>query len=126
MKLNVEKIDRTIKKLADDMPELLAVGITENESGMVIAGAIKDEAFKIDEAGAFFTDAYNKSSGAISIVGGGLMQEILITAENHINLMTSLKNGKYHLGICVRSKAKLGMVRVVANNYREELEKLLA
>ena len=124
MKIDVNKIDRSMKRLANEVPELLAAGITDNESGMVIAGAIKDPGFKIDEAGAYFTTAYKKATMAVNIVGGGLMKEILITAENQLNLMTTLKNGKYHLGVCVRSSAQLGMVRVISNKYCEEMEKI--
>jgi len=125
MKTEVDKIEKVMKRLADEIPELLATGITDNEAGMIIAGVIKDTTFKIDEAGAYFTTAYQKAGIAVNIVGGGLMKEILITAEQQINLMMTLKDGKYHLGICVNANVQLGMVRVIAKKYWEEIEKLL-
>lgn len=125
MPIKVEKIQNVMEKLVEEMPEILATGITDNETGMILAGAIKDPTFKIDEAGAFFTEAYKKSCEAVKIVGGGLLKEVLITAENQINMMTTLKDGKYHLGICVRANAQLGMVRVISKRFSDELEKLL-
>jgi len=125
MQTKVDKIQKLMEKLADEMPEILAAGITDNESGMVIAGSIVDPNFKIDEAGAFFTQAYQKAKKAVEMVGGGLMKEILITTENHIHLMTTLKGGKYHLGICVRSSAQLGMVRVIYKKFWNDMDRLL-
>ena len=125
MESKVEKVQKIIEKLADEMPGILATGITDNETGMILAGVIKDTSFNMDEAGAFFTEAYQKSSKAVNIVGGGLLKEILITAENQINLMTTLKNGRYHLGICVHATAQLGMVRVICKRFCEDMEKYL-
>ena len=125
MQSKVEKLQKLMEKLADEMPEMLGGGITDNETGMLLAGVLRDPNFKIDEAGAFFTEAYQKSSKAVDIVGGGLMKEILITADNQIHLMTTLKEGKYHLGICVRSSAQLGMVRVIYKRYSDDMDMVL-
>lgn len=125
MQSKVEKLQKLMEKLADEMPEILATGITDNETGMLLAGVLKDPNFKIDEAGAFFTEAYQKSIKAVKIVGGGLMKEVLITAENQIHMMITFKNGKYHLGICASSNAQLGMIRVIYKNFWEDIEKLL-
>lgn len=125
MPFKVDKIQKLIEGLAKEMPGILAVGITENETGMVIAGTIVGPNFSLDQAGAYFTEAYQKSSKAVDIVGGGLMKEILITAQDQIHMMITLKDGKYHVGVCVRSDAQLGMIRVICKNFQNEIEKYL-
>ena len=38
MESKVEKIQKIMEKLADEMPGILATGITDNETGMILAG----------------------------------------------------------------------------------------
>ena len=125
MKKNVEKLQKTIEKLSDELPECLACGITDNDSGMVVAGFLKDTSFNMETAGAYFTEAYLKAKKAVEIVGGGLMSELLISSEDQINMMNTLKEGKYHIGISVRSAAQLGMTRVIYKKFVNEIERLL-
>ena len=120
-----EALQEVLEKLASELPGFIASGITDNKSGMVLAGVIRDPSFKIEVAGAFFTEAYLKQFQAVKEVGGGLMKEILITGENQLHLMTTLKGGKYHQGICVDSSTTLGLLRVMTSKFQQEIEKLL-
>jgi len=47
--------------------------------------------------------------------------DILITGTNHINMMISLKDDKYHLGVCVRAEATIGVVRYKCKKVMELL-----
>jgi predicted regulator of Ras-like GTPase activity (Roadblock/LC7/MglB family) len=125
MSKNVEKLQKVVERLLNELPGCLALGITDNESGMVVAGMVNDPNFNIDAAGAYFTDAYLKAKKAVDIVGGGLMSELLISSNEQINMMNTLKGGQYHIGISVRSTAQLGMVRVIYKKFLDEIEKLL-
>lgn len=120
-----ESLQKLLEKLADELPGFIASGITDNASGMVVAGVVRESDFNIDGAGAYFTEAYLKQFKALREVGGGLLKEILITGEKQIHLMTTLKGGKYHQGVCVHSNTTMGLLRVINKKYQQEIEKLL-
>ncbi len=126
MSTKSEKVQKLLEKFSTELQGLIATGITDNETGMVIAGVIKDQKFNIENAGSLFTESYLKVSKAIEIMQGGNLKEILITSDNQFHILTSLCNGKYHHGVCVDSQQVLiGSLRTVSRLYHEEMEKLL-
>jgi predicted regulator of Ras-like GTPase activity (Roadblock/LC7/MglB family) len=78
MQQRATKLQKLLKKLASELPGVLAIGITDNENGLVIAGTREDPEYNIEAAGAYFTDAYLKSRKAVEIVGSDFMRELLI------------------------------------------------
>ena len=127
MATHMEKIQKLLEKFSQEVPGLIATGITDNETGMVIAGVIKDKSFDIENAGAHYTESYLKVAKATDILGGGQLKEILITSEKQFNLMTTLCNGRYHHGACVDStQTMLGALRAISKLYHQEAEQLLS
>lgn len=120
-----EKLKNILIELAGALPYCVGIAVTNNHTGVPVEVVLLNPNYCPEKAAANFTVAYLKVAEAQNLMGAGCLREILITGDNHINLLSSLKSGKYHLGVCVESKAQPGKVRYQCRKAIKTLEMIL-
>jgi len=125
MKNLKEVLNGIFENARKEMPELLAMGISKFEDGLMLAEWKIDPSFKADEAGAYGNKAVIacKKAGKAMSQKNELIEVMMIIPG--IFLMFRIIGPKYWMGIALAPNANIGITRVLLKKFEEELMKAL-
>ncbi len=110
-------VDGLLKRMADQVIGYIA-GVFSASDGTIIAGDTRKD---LDLKGT------NTHMTELIGMGGGELEDVLMTTTRHFVLIKYLPGKAYFLGIIVdRKTANLGQVRLMSNLYSEKLARCLA
>ncbi len=120
-----DEFQKLQEKLANDLPSFVSCGVISVEDGLPLAGVVADPNIDLSIPAGAFTEAFKSVVNAYKYSNWGKVTEMLFSGPDIITVMFSLKNGKYYEGISVKTTTTLGMVKVVFNRYKSQIEALL-
>jgi predicted regulator of Ras-like GTPase activity (Roadblock/LC7/MglB family) len=89
--------------------------------GMSIAGASADPSFDGSAASARFAMVMKLASKVSDKLGGGVVDDNLVTTDKAYILSRFLGDGSYYWGVAVSREATLGAVRMMMNEYAPQI-----
>ncbi len=129
LNMSKSKLDLILLKFRDEIPEYISTGIVEISAGMPIAENTILSEFDTSAASAAFSDVVKSTEIGLDALGGsenvGSTQEILVSTEKVIILISILgKTGYYH-GLAITKNGNLGFARVIMKKYLPQIIELL-
>ncbi|MCX7839111.1 MAG: hypothetical protein N2559_06600 [Anaerolineae bacterium] len=89
--------------------------------GISIAGGSVNPDFDSTEASARFAMVMKLASQVSNKIGIGAVDDLLVTTDKVFIITRFLGNGSYYWGLAVTKNATLGSVRVLMNEYADQL-----
>lgn len=89
--------------------------------GISIAGGSVSPDFDSTEASARFAMVMKLASQVSNKIGVGAVDDLLVTTDKVFILTRFLGNGSYYWGLAVTKNATLGSVRILMNEYADQL-----
>lgn len=89
--------------------------------GISIAGGSVSPDFDSTEASARFAMVMKLASQVSNKIGMGAVDDLLVTTDKVFILTRFLGNGSYYWGLAVTKNATLGSVRILMNEYADQL-----
>jgi predicted regulator of Ras-like GTPase activity (Roadblock/LC7/MglB family) len=115
------KLDQLIQEvraqLGGDFVSTDIVGM----DGISIAGGSVSPEFDSTEASARFAMVMKLAAQVSNKIGMGAVDDLLVTTDKVFILTRFLGNGTYYWGLAVSRNATLGSVRILMNEYADQL-----
>jgi predicted regulator of Ras-like GTPase activity (Roadblock/LC7/MglB family) len=89
--------------------------------GISIAGGSVSPEFDSTEASARFAMVMKLAAQVSNKIGMGAVDDLLVTTDKVFILARFLGNGTYYWGLAVSRNATLGSVRILMNEYADQL-----
>jgi predicted regulator of Ras-like GTPase activity (Roadblock/LC7/MglB family) len=89
--------------------------------GISIAGGSVSPEFDSTEASARFAMVMKLAAQVSNKIGMGAVDDLLVTTDKVFILTRFLGNGTYYWGLAVSRNATLGSVRILMNEYADQL-----
>lgn len=89
--------------------------------GISIAGGSVTPDFDATEASARFAMVMKLAAQVSNKIGMGAVDDLLVTTDNVFILTRFIGNGSYYWGLVVTKNATLGSVRILMNEYADQL-----
>jgi predicted regulator of Ras-like GTPase activity (Roadblock/LC7/MglB family) len=89
--------------------------------GISIAGGSVSPDFDATEASARFAMVMKLAAQVSNKIGMGAVDDLLVTTDKVFILTRFLGNGSYYWGLAVTKNATLGSVRILMNEYADQL-----
>ncbi len=89
--------------------------------GMSIAGGSIDPNFDSTEASARFAMVMKLAAKVSEKIGVGAVDDNLVTTDKAYVIARFIGNGSYYWGVAVTRNATLGTVRMIMNEYADQL-----
>ncbi len=89
--------------------------------GISIAGGSVSPDFDATEASARFAMVMKLAAKVSGQIGMGAVDDLLVTTDKVFILTRFLGNGSYYWGLAVTRNATLGSVRILMNEYADQL-----
>lgn len=89
--------------------------------GISIAGGSINPDFDATEASARFAMVMKLAAQVSNKIGMGAVDDLLVTTDRVFILTRFLGNGSYYWGLAVTKNATLGSVRILMNEYADQL-----
>jgi len=100
--------------------DLVSTGIVGMD-GISIAGGSVSPEFDSTEASARFAMVMKLAAQVSNKIGMGGVDDLLVTTDKVFILTRFLGNGTYFWGVAVSRNATLGFVRILMNEYADQL-----
>jgi len=100
--------------------DLISTGVVGMD-GISIAGGSISPDFDSTEASARFTMVMKLAAQVSNKIGIGAVDDLLVTTDKTFILTRFLGDGTYYWGLAVSRNAVLGAVRVLMNEYADQL-----
>ncbi|SDU61855.1 response regulator [Desulfobacula phenolica] len=127
--MSKSKLDLILLKFRDEIPEYISTSIVEISTGMSVAGDSILTEFDTAAASAAFADVIKSTEIGLNALGGsdnaGSTEEILISTDKVILLVSILGNTGYYHGLAITKKGNLGFARVIMKKYLSKIVALL-
>lgn len=115
------KLDELIREIRTELgTEFIATDIVGND-GMSIAGESSNPDFNSDAAGARFALVMKLGAKVSGKLGFGGLEENLVTTNKLFIISRYLGDQSYYWGVAVDNEAVLGSVRMLMNEYADQL-----
>jgi len=115
------------KEITENIPGLIALSVTEIETGISFISHSNDPNFDPELASSFNLEVAKAKMQAIEVLGiNEKINDILINLEKQIHIIDISENYKYIIYVAVDStKTNLGMTRALLSKYKSQLIKNL-
>jgi len=100
--------------------DLVSTGIVGMDGISIAGGSISPE-FDSTEASARFAMVMKLAAQVSNKIGMGGVDDLLVTTDKVFILARFLGNGTYYWGLAVSRNATLGSVRILMNEYADQL-----
>lgn len=122
-----KKLNDFIENVKGNVPGLIAVSVTDIQSGEAYQAYSADPNFDPNLASAYNLEVVKAKIKAIKALNlDEDIKDIAITLSDQIHLINIAPSGAYFIYLAVDSdKANLGITRSLLNKYKEELNKVL-
>jgi len=100
--------------------DLVSTGIVGMDGISIAGGSISPE-FDSTEASARFAMVMKLAAQVSNKIGMGGVDDLLVTTDKVFILTRFLGNGTYFWGVAVSRNATLGFVRILMNEYADQL-----
>jgi len=100
--------------------DLVSTGIVGMDGISIAGGSISPE-FDSTEASARFAMVMKLAAQVSNKIGMGAVDDLLVTTDKVFILARFLGNGTYYWGLAVSRNATLGSVRILMNEYADQL-----
>ncbi len=115
------KIDQLIQQVRTSLGAEFISSDVIGMDGLSIAGGSIDSNFDGTEASARFTMVMKLGAKVSNQLGMGAVDDNLVTTDRAYILSRFLGNGSYIWGLAVTREATLGSVRLLMNEYADQL-----
>jgi hypothetical protein len=116
------KLEEILTRFRAEIPNFVATGVCEIESGLELIGITADPNFVIAVAAPTFSDVAKQSLNGLDVlgIGGETCEDILITMTAGMVLLRILK-GEYYFGLAMGPQTPLGFARAMMKKYEPQL-----
>lgn len=121
------KLDELLEKLKEEIPEMVAVGIIDVQSGIAISGLTTDPKIDINTGAAAVAEILRALGKSQKIMGANLLgdlEDVLITRTNSMTLIRSI-TGEYAIALLIPATGNLGLARVILKKFKPLFEEVL-
>ncbi len=115
------KLDQVLQQFRSEMGADFVSTDVVGLDGMSIAGGSVDPNFDGTEASARFAMVMKLAEKASDKVGLGAVEDNLVTTDHAYIIARFIGNGSYYWGVAVTRNATLGSVRMLMNEYADQL-----
>ncbi len=115
------KLNDLIHQFRTEMGTDLIAAVVVGTDGLSIAGEAVDPNFSDTDASARLAMVMKLAARACSKVGVGKVEDNLSTTDKTYVISRSIGDGSYFWGVVVSRNATLGSVRMVMNEYSDQL-----
>ena len=122
----MNKLDQLILKFGSDLgADFISTDVVVMEDGLSIAGSSIDPNFNTMDASARFSKVMELAAKVCSKVGMGKVEDNLTTSEKAYIIARFVGDGSYYWVVAVTRNATLGSVRMVMNEYAQQISAIL-
>ncbi len=115
------KLDQILQQFRSEVgPDFVSTDVVGMD-GMSIAGGSIDPNFDGTEASARFAMVMKLAGRVSEKIGVGAVDDNLVTTDKAYVIARFLGNGSYYWGVAVTRNATLGTVRMMMNEYADQL-----
>jgi len=115
------KLDQLIQQFRSELGADFVSTDVVGMDGMSIAGGSIDPSFDSTEASARFAVVMKLAAKASDKIGMGAVDDNLVTTDKAYIIARFLGNGSYYWGVAVTRNATLGTVRMMMNEYADQI-----
>ena len=115
------KLDQLIQQFRSELGADFVSTDVVGMDGMSIAGGSIDPNFDSTEASARFAVVMKLAAKASDKIGMGAVDDNLVTTDKAYIIARFLGNGSYYWGVAVTRNATLGTVRMMMNEYADQI-----
>ena len=128
----IEKIQRLVEEMAQELPHILAVAVVTVDDGMSIAEATRQQGLETAAASAYLASIVKSNSKAINLLADNeVIDDILITTDQYHFIIRHMPDQPFFLFLMTSKDEWLAKARNVIKKYepkfaglREELNHL--
>ena len=117
----MSKIDDILQEVQSELGTDLVSTDVVGMDGLSIGGIVTDPNFDASAASARFAMVMQLARRVAGKINMGEVDDSLVTTEQSYVLTRFLGDGSYYWGLAVKSDAVLGMVRMVMDEYAEQI-----
>lgn len=117
----MSKLEQLIQQFRSELGADFVSTDVVGMDGMSIAGGSIDPNFDSTEASARFAMVMKLAGKASDKIGMGAVDDNLVTTDKAYIIARFLGNGSYFWGVAVTRNATLGTVRMMMNEYADQL-----
>ena len=122
----MNKLDQLILKFGSELgADFISTDIVGMEDGLSISGSSIDPNFNTLDASARFSKVMELAAKVCNKVGMGKVEDNLTTSEKAYIIARFIGDGSYYWVVAVTRNATLGSVRMIMNEYAEQLAAIL-
>lgn len=119
MKTNPQKL---IKKMADELPGLVASALVHLDDGLVIAEISKRNNFDASQASAYLASIVQSNLSAIKVLTDNqVTDDILITTDKNYFLIRHVHDQPFFLFVMTEKDEWLGRARLLMKQYDQSI-----
>ena len=114
-----------LNEMKNNVPGVIAVAVTEIETGLCFGSFSNKPDFDVELASAYNIEVVKSKLKAVEALGlaGNEIEDILITLTTQLHILDVSPSKKYMIYLSAdKSKANLGMTRGILRKYKVELE----
>lgn len=114
-----------LNEMKNNVPGVIAVAVTEIETGLCFGSFSNKSDFDVELASAYNIEVVKSKLKAVEALGleGNEIEDILITLTTQLHILDVSPSKKYMIYLSAdKSKANLGMTRGILRKYKVELE----
>ena len=117
----MSKLDQILQQFRSELGADFVSTDVVGMDGMSIAGGSVDPNFDGTEASARFSMVMKLAGRVSEKLGMGAVDDNLVTTDKAYVIARFLGNGSYYWGVAVTRNATLGTVRMMMNEYADQL-----
>ncbi len=115
------KLDQILQQFRSELGADFVSADVVGMDGMSIAGGSVDPNFDGTEASARFAVVMKLAAKVSEKIGMGAVDDNLVTTDKAYVIARFIGNGAYYWGVAVTRNATLGTVRMIMNEYADQL-----
>ena len=123
--MSTDVITVFMNEMKTNVNGLIAVAVTEIETGLSFGSYSADPTFDVELASAYNLEVVKAKLKAIDALAlsGNDIEDILITLSHHIHIIDISPSKKFMIYLAAdKAKSNLGMTRGILRKYKVELE----
>ncbi len=120
----INDIEKTLAKMADEIPGVLTVALVTVNDGLAIAEVSRQEGFDSAEASAYLASIVKSNTNAIKLLAGDqVTEDILVTTKDYFFIIRQLPGYPFFIFIMTTRDSWLGKARVVMKEQDDHFQR---
>ncbi len=122
----VDSVNRILKELTSEVPDLIAAEIVSIEEGVPIVAETTNQAFDPDVTAAYYTEVIKINEKALDVLKkGGKLEEVLLTTDEFYLILRILPDTRFCVGVAITRQGNVGMARMVIKRFEKRFVEIL-